>query len=328
MATLETVLDALAVMQRELVEARREIVTLQGHVNRLQKNPFDINAGRGPQGVDGAGPAPPQVMVQFPTPIPLAAPERYSGDPNSVQIFLTQIGLHFSCKPAVFPTNQARVAFLISYLTGDAAAWVVPLVSNNDPILTDWEAFRMEFTKVFDRRATTLCADRELLEHKQGSTELVTYLTKFNKLVAETAWPEGKRLALYHQGLSDDLKDVLAQIDPQPTSCADMINLTLRLDHRMAERSGQRRKADGLKAMMETAKSNGNRGEAMDIGAVHSPLSKAEKEYRRKNGLCLYCGLKGHYLRDCRATPQGRDAGGRFTKSAPGPGVVSGNSRT
>ena len=325
MATLEDVIGALTLVQQELVESRVEITALKGQVERLQRNPFDVYAGRGPPGLGGSSQVPPQVTVSIPTPIPLAAPERYSGDPNKVQIFLTQIVLHFSCRPTVFPTNQARVAFTISYLTGDAAAWVVPLVSGNDPLLTDWEAFRKEFERVFDRRATTLCADRELLELRQGKSDLVTYLTKFNRLVAETSWPEGKRLALYYQGLRDELKDVLAQIDPQPTTCTELINLTLRLDHRMAERSGQRNKGDKVFSQSEKGKGSEGGIEAMEIGLVHSSLSRVERELRRRNGLCMYCGKKGHFVRECMAKPKGRDTLGRFTKSASVPEKTMGN---
>ena len=325
MATLEDVLGALALVQQELVDSRAEITALKSQVERIQRNPFDVHTGRVQTGAGGSSSVPPQVTVNIPTPIPLAAPERYSGDPNKVQVFLTQIVLHFSCRPTVFSTNQSRVAFTISYLTGDAAAWVVPLVSNNDPLLTDWEAFRKEFERVFDRRATTLCADRELLEHKQGKSDLVTYLTKFNRLIAETSWPEGKRLALYYQGLKDELKDVLAQIDPQPTTCTDLINLTLRLDHRMAERSGQRNRVDRVLSQIEKGKTSEGGTEAMEIGLVRSSLTRAERDIRRRNGLCMYCGKRGHFVRDCTTKPKGRDTLGRFQKVAVVPEKAMGN---
>ena len=319
MATLDDVLRALTLVQRELEESRGEITALQGQVDRLQRNPFDAHPGRGPPGEGVAGQALPQVMVTVPTPIPLAAPERFSGDPTKVQIFLTQMILHFSCRPTVFPTNHSRIAFTISYLTGDAAAWIVPLVNSNDPLLHDWDAFRKEFERVFDRRATTLCADRELLELRQGKTDLVTYLTKFNRLVAETAWPVDKRLALYHQGLNDHLKDVLAQIDPQPSTCTEMINLTLRLDHRRAEREGQRSRADRYMTHDGTGQTHEGGVEVMDIGAIHSPLSKSEKDMRRRMGLCLYCGKKGHFVRECLVKPTGKDRWKKSPKAIPVP---------
>ncbi|KAJ1127291.1 hypothetical protein NDU88_005694 [Pleurodeles waltl] len=98
------------------------------------------------------------------------------------------------------------------------------------------------FERVFDGRTVTLSADRELLDLQQGNQDLVSYLANFNRLLAETSWPEEKQAALFYKGLKDELKDILAHIEPQPTDCQDLINLVLRLDHRLAERRGTRKK--------------------------------------------------------------------------------------
>ncbi|KAJ1163406.1 hypothetical protein NDU88_003864 [Pleurodeles waltl] len=75
-------------------------------------------------------------------------------------------------------------------------------------------------------------------------TTLVLYLANFNRLVAETSWPEEKQAVLFYKGLIEELKDILAQIDPQSTDCQELINLVLRLDHRLAERKGTRKKIE------------------------------------------------------------------------------------
>ena len=332
MASLEDVLGVLAQIQLELAASKAETASLKAQIEKMQRNPFEVASGKTTAGTSGqAVPRadPPSVSVNIPIPIPLVAPERYSGDPNKVQIFLTQIMLHFTCKPAAFHTNQSKVAFMISYLSGDAASWAVPLVNNNDQILYDWDAFRAEFERVFDRRATTLCADKELLELQQGKGDLITYLSSFNRLIAETSWPEEKRLALYYKGLNDELKDVLAQIDPQPRTCTDLINLTLRLDHRLAERVGDRRYGDRAYTRIDRGRTADNGGvpcqEPMEIGSVKSPLTRSEKELRRRNGQCLYCGKKGHFVRDCPIRPQNRGPSGRFKKTSPASETGTGN---
>ena len=311
MATLDDVLGALALVQQELIASRAETAALKERVERMQRNPFDVPSGRfsAPEQM-GAERALPAISVTMPMPIPLAAPERYAGDPAKVQVFLTQIMLHFSCRANVFPSDQAKVAFMISYLVGDAALWAVPLVRNNDPLLTNWDNFQTEFEKVFDRRTATLSADRELLDLRQGKKDLVSYLTSFNRLIAETSWPEEKRAALFYQGLKEELKDVLAQIDPQPTSCVELINLTLRLDHRLTERGMDKRKGERGFPRNERQREVGvpveTGTEPMEVGSVHSPLSKEERDLRRRNGLCLYCGKKGHFIRECTSKPRTR----------------------
>lgn len=48
-------------------------------------------------------------------------------------------------------------------------------------------------------------------------------------------------------------------------------------------------------------------GDPMDLSASKTqrrgPLSKEEREYRRKNGLCNYCGEKGHLVYSCPKKP-------------------------
>ena len=52
----------------------------------------------------------------------------------------------------------------------------------------------------------------------------------------------------------------------------------------------------------QTSSNNNNTAPTpMELGAVnqHKPLTQADKEFRKANGLCLYCGSKDHILRDC-----------------------------
>nr|ODN92662.1 hypothetical protein L203_00942 [Cryptococcus depauperatus CBS 7841] len=48
----------------------------------------------------------------------------------------------------------------------------------------------------------------------------------------------------------------------------------------------------------------------MEVDAVRQrrgPLTREEKEYRRINNLCAYCGRAGHGVENCRATPKSND---------------------
>ena len=38
----------------------------------------------------------------------------------------------------------------------------------------------------------------------------------------------------------------------------------------------------------------------MDIGRIRGPLTSEEKQCRRAQGLCLYCGKTGHLVKDCQ----------------------------
>ncbi|XP_069498729.1 protein LDOC1-like [Ambystoma mexicanum] len=170
---MEEIAKALQDLQGELAVSRQDYATVSAQVRSLaaQTSPLP-------------GQAPVQVQVTPDPVVPLAPPERYSGDSQKFSTFITQCHLHFLTKPAAFRSHQSRTAFVISYLTGDAAAWANPLVQKDNMVLYDWDDFLSEFEKIFNQKAATLCKDRELLALRQGNKELVTYVTQLNRLVA------------------------------------------------------------------------------------------------------------------------------------------------
>ena len=60
--------------------------------------------------------------------------------------------------------------------------------------------------------------------------------------------------------------------------------------------------ADPPKFTHPTYTKSGYYGPApMDIGRVRGPLTSEEKQRRRAQGLCLYCGKAGHLVKDYQA---------------------------
>ncbi|KAJ1165667.1 hypothetical protein NDU88_006084 [Pleurodeles waltl] len=308
MATLDELVNAIPQLQSEVVSSKdltnsraERVNQLQNKVEKKEQSPTGVSwPGTSSQ---TSGGSPTNISLNVPSAIPLAPPECFSGDPLKAQSFLVQVELHFTCRPHTFPDAQSKVAFLLSYLSGDAATWAIPLVRKNSPLLYNWKNFVREFERVFDRRTVTQSADHELLDLRQGNQDLVSYLANFNRLVAETSWPEEKQAALFYKGLKEELKDILAQIDPQPANCQDLINLVLRLDHRLNERKGTRKKTEKHSWHAHDNKDSRTprerTPEPMEIGTIRRPLTKDEKNLRRKNGQCLYCGRKGHFAKDC-----------------------------
>ena len=133
------------------------------------------------------------VSVTTPATVPLAPPERFYGDCAKYDIFMNQCQLQFLCRPNAFATDAAKTAFIISYLGGTAANWSIPLVERNAPLLYDYALFKETMRKLFSRHVFIQTSDNELLSLRQGGKDLLTYVTTFSRLIAETEWPEEKR---------------------------------------------------------------------------------------------------------------------------------------
>lgn len=50
-------------------------------------------------------------------------PSRYSGEPTECKAFLTQCEVVFSLQPSTYAEDRAKVAFVISLLSGRASDW-------------------------------------------------------------------------------------------------------------------------------------------------------------------------------------------------------------
>ena len=166
-------------------------------------------------------------------------------------------------------------------------------------------------------------AERQLRALRQtGSAS--SYYTIFNNLATLLNWGDAALRSQFYEGLKSRVKDQLANVD-KPDTLESMKNLAIRIDNRLFERD-QERKYESTPAARYTTPfaprptipppvSTGPI--PMDIDAVNArnpgstqsprgPISIAERQRRRNNNLCLYCGNPGHSLANCSLRPDNR----------------------
>ena len=316
--TLTDLAHMIGNLQSETQALTKRVNALQSTIpSGFVASPSDSDAGPSfpTSGAVGFKPTAgvPVIQVASPATLPLAPPERYYGDPLKFASFVSQCQLHFMCKPMCFPDEQSKVAFVLSYLGGTASTWSIPLIERDDPLLYDYVSFKVAFKRLFDRHSFIQSADTALLNLRQGNTSLLTYISSFNRLITETNWPEDKRSTLFYRGLREELKDMVAQIVNPPDTCCELIELVVKLDHRLFERRREKQRSDSRPSVYRERRSEPEKTfdevEPMQIGSIRGPLTEEERKKRRSLGLCLYCGQKGHFLRDCTVKPKRREEG-------------------
>ena len=131
------------------------------------------------------------------------------------------------------------------------------------------------------------------------------YAIEFRTLAASAGWGERElHGAYYNVCLSERLLDELSTCH-LPVSLEGLIDLTLHIDTRLADRRTSRRLRDpeSLRKGSRTYGQAPSRAvevpetEPMQVG--RTKLSMAERQCRRDNHLCLYCGGAGHLLSAC-----------------------------
>uniref|UniRef100_A0A146SAR5 Gypsy retrotransposon integrase-like protein 1 n=1 Tax=Fundulus heteroclitus TaxID=8078 RepID=A0A146SAR5_FUNHE len=249
----------------------------------------------------------------------LAPPEPFRGDPDQCRAFLTQCEIHFELQPSSFPTDRARIAYVISLLAGKAKLWGTSEWQSGSHICHSYHGFSRELIRVFSPILPCRESTRGLLSLRQGDRTVSEYIIDFHLLAAESLWNEHALMDVFLTGLNDRIKDELATRD-FPVSLKQLENLASRIDLRLMERRRDRRAARPAPPRLSEAVPAAlspprvlTDPEPMQLG--RSALTKEERQRRRQQGLCLYCGGEGHVVQTCPVKGSGSVGEGRFLLS-------------
>uniref|UniRef100_A0A672H822 CCHC-type domain-containing protein n=1 Tax=Salarias fasciatus TaxID=181472 RepID=A0A672H822_SALFA len=261
----------------------------------------------------GAAPIPDQAPPSGHVNVPLAmamrepsapAPERYDGEPGSCQAFLTQVGLVFELQPLSYPTDRARICYLIGLLKGSARAWGTTVWENQSPVCQTYQAFTLEMKKIFDHPVRGREAGDRLTIIRQGSRSVAEFAIEFRILAAECGWNDQALQRVFYRRLQDSLKDELARRDPSP-DLDHLISLAIQIDNRIRERQRehflQPHPPVSTQSEPVNLQSSLSDPEPMQIGRAR--LTPEERGRRHAANVCLYCGHAGHYIAGCPARP-------------------------
>ncbi|XP_069461275.1 protein LDOC1-like [Ambystoma mexicanum] len=103
----------------------------------------------------------------------------FDGSPKRVKEFLDACNLHFSFRSQTFASDHAKVGFMITHMMGNALAWATPLVNQHDPVLQDYSTFKTLLQQTFLRTESTFLASEDLLDIRQGNSDLLTNISAF-----------------------------------------------------------------------------------------------------------------------------------------------------
>ena len=286
-------------------------------LNRLIEQVQALTAGPNPVSPpdDPSPPANPTAPASREPRLP--PPERYDGDPGTCRSFLSQCSLIFELQPSTFPTERARIAYLVTLMSGKARAWATAIWEQQSHICHCYEDFTAEMRQVFDSPVSGREAARTLLRLRQGSRGVADYAIDFRTLAAESSWNYSSLFDAFHHGLSDRIKDELAARE-LPDSLESLISLAVRIDSRLRERDRERKDLrSGKQPPSYTALNQQPRSrlgyqefprelqrsaepsqtEPMQLG--RASLTPAERQRRIASRSCLYCGEPGHFISTC-----------------------------
>uniref|UniRef100_A0A3B3D0F0 CCHC-type domain-containing protein n=1 Tax=Oryzias melastigma TaxID=30732 RepID=A0A3B3D0F0_ORYME len=202
-----------------------------------------------------------------------------------------------------------KITLIINSLRGKALQWAQAYLFAHPISVLTYDHFQTEFKLVFDQPRKEDEATRRLLNLKQGKRTVADHVIDFRILAVEAGWPDPALKGIFYQSLSEFIKDHLCS-QPEARSFEELVSAALRSDVRLKERQTERhhlpRKAMPDRSypvmlplshspVQEPTRRTGD--EPMQIG--HSKLTPEERQRRRDERSCFYCGKSDHYVAQC-----------------------------
>lgn len=247
----------------------------------------------------------------------VATPDKFAGKKGGeVYKWFAQLRLVFRGKPRAYRCDEDKVAYALSYMSGTAQNWAMPILQALDEgrphdLLVDYNAFREAVIAVYgdiDRKGTA--EDRLGRIRQTGS--VANYISMFNEYAAQVDWNEPSLVARFRGGLKEEILDSVATAENQPRRLNEWMSMASRIDERLWSRRQNRRPPvlashprDQAGRFQANSGSSGPVPMEIDATSTLTAMAKTATdriEYQ-KQGRCWGCGLHGHVRAKCPTNP-------------------------
>lgn len=250
-------------------------------------------------------------------PIPLPLTPKFKGDDGDVSFaeFKSKLTTSFARFPESLHGDQEKVNFTLQSMEGSPSLFFAPYVNGDvedeEGFLDSWPAFSAILEEMYGDQHHVDEINHKLTRLRQTGP-MSTYISQFRTLSARSGWNEPALLSRFKEGLSDEVKTLLTpqwhnlntirQLQMAATSAYQNLRMQNRFRPRPAfskppqQQPSPRRPASTPYAVSSAPASN----TAMDLDAMRvKHITAEEKQRRRDNGLCLYCGGENHFAGSC-----------------------------
>ena len=310
----------MAEQANQLQQQQQQIAELMAAINLMQ---VGANSARGQGGTIGKD----------------IKPEKYEGEQDGLQPFITGMMQYFSLHSSRFEEDYAKVAGTYPFMKGRAAVWMQPYMqdylenantSNGDlgqcktetrRLFEDWEEFTEEMVKMFGDIDAAKQAARKIGAIRQRDS-VSKYAIAFRHLQAKISWDDEPLREAFYNGLKETIKDELTHYD-DPEDLQEMVALAIKIDNRLYARKQYRKQGERYAPLSGKGKeTRPNRQqwrrdrdgdvEMADQASAEKKkpngISDKERQKRYDNKACLRCGEVGHFKRECPKKPKYENA--------------------
>jgi|SRR5436309_1125137 len=235
----------------------------------------------------------------------LPDPEKFTGKRNELRPFLAQLRNKLEGNSDRYPSDQERLRYALSRLSGDAAI----MIETFNPSTLAGLIENLETSYGDPNRQAT--AQQKLNRMTQGDQSFPSYFAKFHQYSKETGWNDAAQINHLVESLNPELKRTLVGVTlPQRLGdCANLINRHYNDLMRLQPRPSQSRSASKTTTTTTATRPStrpptqaSKDPDAMELDPGtrgYAPKNSAERQKRIKEGRCFKCGSKDHLSPNC-----------------------------
>lgn len=242
-------------------------------------------------------------------PVPLSPKFKADDQEMSFAEFQAKLSTASSRFPESLATDKDMINYAILSMEGPPSRYLAPFINglaeDDDGILLSYKTFMSTLEAIYGDQTQTEEVNYKLQRLRQTGS-MIDYIASFRSLSSRVQWNEPALVARFKDGLSDEVKLFLA---PQwhtlkKIKITQEAATTAYLNHQSQARlRGRLHRAPIIQSRKPQVlhQSPAPTGPApMDLDAVRvRRLTPEEKQRRRDQGLCLYCGGSNHFAQAC-----------------------------
>ncbi|KAK3548971.1 hypothetical protein QTP70_022658 [Hemibagrus guttatus] len=222
---------------------------------------------------------------------PMVVPAAYSGEVSECQGFLMQCQLYFEMLPHQFSGDRAKIAFIISLLSGKSRRCAESMWTIESPVMQSIDPFLVHFKDVFGMSTSALSVHDELFSLRQANRAIHDNALHFHTLAASSSWNKVALLSAYRHGLNPKIRQQMVICDDSMGLEMFMLKAQHISQHLFEEGTPSDTSSSCSSPVPEPMKTDQYR------------LSANERQRHLHQRLCLYCGENDHLLQTCSARP-------------------------
>lgn len=249
----------------------------------------------------------------------ISDPPEFDGKPSEFSTFITLCDLVFRVKFLTYTTDYTKVAYVISRCRKGPALWGQSLIEADSELLHNYDDFRAQMVAIYgDKQRTANLRQRLTSLEQTGSVS--TYASEFLSLANILGTDENSRIAIFTSNLKPEIQRQLSYVRGLDTfeklvdAAIEIDTVAFRLSKTESRKSTAGKSSTSKPASPSTSVSNSSFSTSRSSqsstssssspksprrSAPRPPITQEERDRRDREGLCRYCGGKGHLRNEC-----------------------------